>query len=184
MTCGSGFGSPAPRRRRPTGSGSRPSRRPIRSRSRSWPGSSNRAEQETPEGPQHARQTQAPPGIIRIAAGPKRPVAVEATHMECDPRFSLPRSGRYSNSVSMGDLENAPTGWAGRAQQHPLPELSSLAPSHPWRWRPCESIGPDPGRHSCRSPLNQLSRCPPCCVLRSDRRMARRFLISRSGELT
>ena len=45
-------------------------------------------------------------------AGPKRPVAAGATHMETDPRFSLPTSGRYSISVSAGRSGKRPNGLA------------------------------------------------------------------------
>ena len=45
-------------------------------------------------------------------AGPKRPVAAGATHMETGPRCSLPTSGRYSNSVSAGRTGKRPNGLA------------------------------------------------------------------------
>jgi hypothetical protein len=45
-------------------------------------------------------------------AGPKRPVAAGATRMESDPRFSMPRSGRYSIGVSAGRSGKRPNGLA------------------------------------------------------------------------
>jgi hypothetical protein len=66
-------------------------------------------------------------------AGPKRLVAAGATRMETDPRFLLPRSGRYSISVSAGRSGKRhsglarPSGAAPPAGAHWLRPIRSAA---------------------------------------------------------